>query len=137
MTPALAAQQAIRTALVADADVLALVPATHILDTSGMPERLSSIVIGEGQELPLNDDIPGVDRYSTVFSTLHVWTRDGQAAAKSIAGAVRACLRGTTWTVGTFKCLDTRFESARFMRDADDPALSHGVVTIRSTVEEA
>jgi hypothetical protein len=134
MSAALAFQKATRALLIANPDVLALVPETHILDVIGAPERFPTISIGEAQELQLGE-VAGVDRYSTLYGTLHVWSRDGLANTKLIAGAMRNALRGQTWSRDGFQCLDMRFENARFMRDPDG-VTAHGVLTIRATIEE-
>lgn len=133
MSASLTTQRMQRTMLAASPDVLALVPADHILDTGARPEVWPSVIIGEDQELPA-DDVVG--RYSTIYSTLHVWSREGGIAdAKIIAGAVRKALHRQTWQLGGYKCIDTKFQSARFLRDPDGKT-AHGVVTFVSIVEE-
>jgi hypothetical protein len=133
MSAALAFQQAARALLVGSADVTALVPADNVVDANGRPERFPSIHLGEDQELP-GDDVVG--RYTELFATMHIWTREpGLAQAKAIAGAVRRALNLQTWTLNGYRCIDTRLDSARFLRDPDGQT-GHGVVTIKAVIEE-
>lgn len=134
MSASLAAQKAQRARLIADAGVTALVPADNIIDASGPFDRYPSIILGEDQELPLGDT-PRVDRFCTVHSTLHVWSREpGLANAKRIAGAVRASLVNATWTIDGWQCLATEFESSRFLRDPDGET-AHGVIVFTQTLQ--
>jgi hypothetical protein len=135
MSASLAFQKFARAHLAADAALLALVPAANIGDGHAVPERFPSIILGEDQELPA-DDVVG--RYSQVFPTLHIWTdQPGLASAKAIAGAVRSSLNLRTFILDGFRCIDCRFQSARFIRDPDpDREIGHGIVTFVATIEE-
>lgn len=136
MSAALACQKAQRARLIADAAITALVSADHIIDASGALDRFPAIIIGDDQELPLGD-VSGVDRFSTIYSTLHIWNREpGLAGAKAIAGAVRDCLANATWTVDGWQCLETEFDSARFLRDPDG-ITSHAVIVFRQVLQRA
>lgn len=133
MSAALAFQKVARTKLATDAAVTVLVPAANIFDTNSRPETWPRIVLGEDQELPA-DDVVG--RYTRLYSTLHVWNREpGLAEAKAIADAIRRALRGQLWTLGNYRCIDCRFDGARFLRDPDGET-AHGVVTFESVIEE-
>jgi hypothetical protein len=133
VSAALAFQRAARAVLIADATVTALVPADNVIDANGRPEVFPCIRLGEDQELP-GDDVVG--RYTDLFATLHIWTREpGLADAKAIAGAVRRALALTTWSRDGYRCIDTRLDSARFLRDPDG-VTGHGIVTFKAVIEE-
>jgi hypothetical protein len=136
MSASLTFQKFARAALIADLDVTALVPADNIVDANARPEIYPRINLGEDQELPA-DEI--VSRYTTVISTLHVWVREpGLATAKAIAGEVRRVLNRPSRLVfeaNGYRCIDSRFASARFIRDPDG-ITAHGIVTFESVIEE-
>jgi hypothetical protein len=136
MSASLAFQKFARAALVSDLDVTALVPADNIVDANARPEIYPRINLGEDQELPA-DDV--VTRYTTVIATLHVWVREpGLATAKAIAGEVRRVLNRPSRIVfeaNGYRCIDSRFASARFLRDPDG-VTAHGIVTFESVIEE-
>ena len=133
MTPALALQALLGARLTADAALLTLVPAEHVLDGHGLPSVFPSVFIGEGQEVPA-DEV--ARRYFDTTATLHVWTREpGHVAAKEIAGAIRRAVRSGPWIMPGHVCLDLRFEGARFMRDPKGD-LAHAIVTIAAVIEE-
>jgi hypothetical protein len=133
MSAALAFQAAARAILVANSDVIALIPAINIIDANGQPELFPRLNIGEDQEIPA-DDVVG--RYTRVLATMHVWTREpGLAGAKAIVGAVRKALILQTWTQNGFCCIDTRLQSARYLRDPDG-LTAHGVITFKALIED-
>ena len=132
MSAALATQSAQRGLLVGSSAVTALVPADSILDTGTRPEGFPRIIVGEDQELPA-DEVVG--RYTTIFSTLHIWSHgDGLAGAKAIAGVVRSALHMSLWQRDGYRCIDAKFQNARYVRDPDGET-AHGIVTIQSVVE--
>lgn len=133
MSPALALQTMIRTRLVADAGVLALVSADAIADQSGRPVELPSIVIGEDQELPLGTAC----RHSTrVVSTIHVWTEGADTLdAKQITDAMRRALRTGPWNAEGHIVMDLRYAGARFLRDPDGD-VAHAIVSLEAYMLE-
>jgi hypothetical protein len=132
MSAALAFQKVSRVRLAADTAVSALVPAAHIFDANERPEVFPCIRLGEDQELP-GDDVVG--RYTKLFATLHIWNEEpGLAGVKSMSDAVRRCLRGQRWSIDGYRCLDTSFVSARFLRDPT--GIAHAVVTFEAVIEE-
>jgi len=134
MSASLACQKAQRAMLIADAAVTALVPGDNIIDSSAVLDLFPRINIGDDLEQPIGN-VPRMDRFASVTSTLHVWTREpGLAGAKTLAGAVRDCLANATWTRGGWQCLSTDFESARFLRDPDGET-SHGIVVFTQTLQ--
>jgi hypothetical protein len=136
MSASLTFQKFARAALIADLDVTALVPANNIMDANARPEVFPRINLGEDQEVAA-DDV--VTRYTTVIATLHVWVREpGLATAKAIAGEVRRVLNRPSRLVfeaSGYRCIDSRFASARFLRDPDG-VTAHGIVTFESVIEE-
>lgn len=133
MSASLAFQKFARASLAADAGVTALVPANHIVDANARPEVYPRINLGEDQELPA-DDVVG--RYTNLVSTFHVWSREpGLAVAKAIADAIKRALRLQLWTLGNYRCIDCKFQTARFIRDPDG-LTAHGIVTFESVIEE-
>jgi hypothetical protein len=134
MSASLACQEAQRGLLVSHSPLTALVPATSIVDAHTLPSRFPCVLVGEGQELQLGD-VVGVDRFTTLYSDYHVWVQEpGFALTKQIAGEVRAALAAQTWTQDGFRCLDTAFVTARYIRD-ESRETAHGIVTLKSTIE--
>lgn len=128
LEPSLDLQKAIRARLLASADLMALVPADHVIDLTGRPERMPEVQIGEGQTIYRRFD-------STSYATLHVWVQEpGLIGAKAIAGAIVPALRIDAQITGVlaldhFICHDLAVTQTRFMRDPHGP-YSHGVVTV-------
>jgi len=133
MSASLAFQIAARAILIANADVIALIPAANIMDANGQPELLPRINMGEDQEIPA-DDVVG--RYTRLLATMHVWNREpGLEGVKAITSAVRKALILQTWTQNGFCCIDTRLVSARYLRDPDG-LTAHGVITFQALIED-
>ncbi|MYZ46459.1 DUF3168 domain-containing protein [Propylenella binzhouense] len=131
--PALALQAAIRSRLVADPGVTALVAASAIVDR-GRPETFPSILIGIGSTSPAGLTLDR--RHVNVVLDVHVWTRESALVdVKVIAEAVREALDAAdSWILDGHRLVDLTLASARFMRD---PAgeFGHGVVTIEALTE--
>src|SRR5665647_2865321 len=124
--PSLDLQKGIRARLLASADLMALVPADNVLDSTGRPELMPAVGIGEGQTIFKRF-------YSTTHATLHVWMQEpGLTGSKAIASAIVAALTIDAQINGVlrldnFICLDLRVTQTRFMRDVHG-SYSHGVV---------
>jgi hypothetical protein len=132
-TAPLIIQQAIRNALVTDAGLTALVPATAILDTNSRPAPSPSIILGEDQ---IVDDGEMIARdVLTVYSTLHLWKKEtGLVGVKGIAGEIALTIRANRPALsGGFQLVDWFVSQTRFLRDPDG-VTAHGVVTIESTM---
>lgn len=134
MSADLAVQKAIRGRLISTGAVLALVPASSVLDINQRPAPDPSIIIGEGQTLE-GDDI--ARRTQSVVMSLHVWKKEpGLAGVKAIASAIRLALHaGRPVLASPYQCGDCRVSSMRFLRDPDGET-SHGVVTVETLVSE-
>lgn len=134
MTASLATQKAIRTALVGDAGVIALVPANSILDRNARPNPDPSIIIGEDQEVDEERIARDVVR---VFSTLHLWKKEGGlTGVKATAGAIRQAVQTARLkTVDGWYVSDCYVSGTRFLRDPDGET-AHGIVTVESLLKE-
>jgi hypothetical protein len=126
--PSLALQQAIRSRLIASAELTALVPPDNVLDATGRPEVVPCVNIGEGQT--------EFRRFnSTAYSTLHVWFQEpGLVGCKAAVSAIAEVLRIDAQIDGVlhldgFTCHDLAITQTRFMRDPHG-SYSHGIVTV-------
>lgn len=135
MSAELAVQVAIRARLVATPAVVALVPAASILDSSQRPAPNPSIILGESQALDEGTSIRR--KHLRVFHTIHVWKKEPSLeGAKAICGAIKAAVQLGNLALGTgFHAADTKFSSARQMRDPDGET-SHGIVVVEVLVVE-
>jgi hypothetical protein len=134
MSADFALQKAIYARLVATDTVVALVPATNIVDRNSRPAPDPSIVIGEGQAV----EGERIDRRDQrVFMDLHVWKKEqGMRGVKDIAGAIRAAIHGANLDhLDGYQFGDCRVSTIRYLRDPDGET-SHGVVTIEALVCE-
>lgn len=133
MSASLAFQLAARAILLANSDVIALIPADNIIDANGRPELFPRINMGEDQEFPA-DDVVG--RYTRLLATMHVWVREpGLVGAKTITSAVRKALILQRWNRDGLFCIDTRLQTARYLRDPDG-LTAHGVITFEALIED-
>lgn len=133
--PSLTLQRVIRDRLIAADDVCAIVPADHILDSNGRPERSPCILIGEGQAL--------FRRFNaSAYATLHIWVQEaGLVTAKTLASAIVAALRLDAQRDGVlhvdgWTCHDIAVTQTRFLRDPHGE-WSHGIVDVAAVMTEA
>lgn len=124
-------QKAIRARISGNGDVIALVPATAVLDTNQRPAPSPSILIGEAMaDWSVDQDI--ARSRCVVYCDLHVWKREASTeGAKAISGAiVLAFLYGERLDLGpSFHCTDVFVERARHMRDPGGE-MSHSVISL-------
>lgn len=129
--PSLALQALVRSRLIGSTDLVALVPADHVLDKNVRPEVFPAIIIGEGMTLP--DDGLARDRFAVTLD-VHVWAEEpGLATVKTISAHARAALV-LPFVVPGFHVADLRFASTRFMRDPGP--YGHGVITVEAIMKE-
>ncbi len=134
MTAELTLQKALRSRLVATADVVALVPATNILDRNARPNPDPAVIIGTGLSIDDGDSIAR-DRTRVVLD-LHIWRKEpSTAGVKAISGAMRSALRSRLALDAGFHCGDVRVSRTRFLRDPDGET-SHAVVTVEAIIQE-
>ena len=134
MSASLAVQKAIRSRLISEVSVTALVPATSIIDRNARPAPVPSIIIGEDQEVDEGD----IERRNVrIYSTVHLWKREtGLEGVKAIAGVIRSAIRSVRLpALDGFHFADCRVSSTRFLRDPDGDH-AHGVVTIETLAHE-
>ena len=131
--PSLDLQKGIRARLLASADLIALVPADNVLDSTGRPELMPAVGIGEGQTVYRRFN-------STTYATLHVWVQEpGVTTSKQIASAIVAALTVDAQiegvlTLDNFICHDLRVTGTRFIRDPHG-SYSHGIVTVAGIMQ--
>lgn len=126
--PSLAAQAAIRAALVAAAPV----PAGNILDRNSRPEITPLINVGDGYTVDASAQC--ISAWE-VYADVHVWTKEpGLAQCKTIAGAVQRALRGLDVERDGYS-LSIMAQDARFFRDPDGEH-AHAVVSVTLFAEE-
>ena len=133
MSASLAFQTASRAILIANTALTALIPAGNIIDANGRPELLPRLNMGEDQEVPA-DEVR--QTWTRLFATMHIWNREpGLEGVKAIAYAVRRALAFQSWTQDSFRCIDTRLQSARYLRDPDG-LTAHGVITFVALIQD-
>lgn len=128
-------QKAIRARFTTWAALMALVPASNVLDTNQRPAPVPSIILGDSQAV---DEGTSLRRAHTrVHHTIHVWTREASLqGCKQICGEVRRAIHsGRLVLASPMHCADLRVSSMRFLRDPDGEH-SHGVVTVEALVSE-
>lgn len=129
--PTLALQTAIRTRLINQPDVIALVPANNIRSGSTRPDKTPSIIMSDGTTALHGYDYTA-QRTAWVYLDLHIWTLNaGQDAAKEITGAVMAALDKRNMQIEGGYCDHFRVTKSSFPRDPD-PAYGHGVLSVEA-----
>lgn len=136
MSVDLEVQKAIRARLTTWAALMALVPASNILDTNQRPAPKPSIILGDSQAV--DEDTSLRRSHTRVYHTLHVWTREPSLeTCKQICEEVRRAIHTSRLTLAQpLHCADVRVSSMRFLRDPDGEH-SHGVVVVEALVSEA
>lgn len=130
MSASLALQKAMRGAMIARPELLALVPAPAILDRNARPNPRPSIIIGECSEVA-GDLATGGD--VDLIADLHIWVEESSLTkARLIGWEVRQALRYRVALSGGFH-LAGWDSTARYLRDPDG-VTSHGIVTVRARV---
>ncbi len=128
--PSLALQRAVRSRLIADGNLTALVPADAILATASRPERFPCVLLRDGHTLYS-------DNYSTffeqVFLDLHVWA-DSEEAAKVIAGHVNGSIRSMPFSITGYQTYKLNPISARYVIDKASEK-SHAVITVEAILK--
>lgn len=135
--PTLALQSAIRAALVAAPDVVALVSADNIGRGSTRPDKMPCIITANATTTLHGHDYTA-QRAVWVYLDLHIWTFDdadkeaAADAAKAIAFAVSNAL-DKPLSIDGCECDHFRITGASFPRDPD-PAYGHGVLSVEAFV---
>lgn len=137
MSADLESQKALRARFTTTAAIIALVPASNVLDTNQRPAPMPSIVLGESQ---IVDEGTSLKRqHSRVYHTIHVWTREPSLeGVKAICGEIRRAVNFGPRLVmaDPYHCADLRVSQVRAIRDTDGEH-SHGIVTVEAVISEA
>lgn len=135
LDPALAFQTAVRAALVASPEVLALMPADHIRAGSTRPDKLPSVILADAQTEFLGC-ASGSQRLARVFLTLHVWAQeDGADTARQIGAAVYQVLEFGPADAAGITLDEWQRPRVVWLRDPKpELSLTHGVMTLEAVV---
>lgn len=133
MEPSLEVQKLIRLRLVATSALTALVPASSIVDRSGIPSTFPSILVGEGQTVA--EEGLSRRRHVTYFD-IHVWAKEtGLVTVKQIAGTIRDALFDSIWTIPGLHVADFCVTGSRFIRNPNGWH-SHAIIGLQAFVVE-
>lgn len=131
--PCFALQAAIHDHLVSDPAISALVDPISIRTGSTRPDKLPSIIIGEGRTI-MHGRASGGQFVAGVFLGIHIWAlQDGAATAKTIGAAVARRLMDWPATSG-FELDDFKHVRTDWPRDPEGPEYGHGVLSIDAVV---
>lgn len=137
LDPSLAFQTAVRSALIAAPEVLALVPADHIRAGSTRPDKLPSVILSGAQVQFLGHGNRADLLTARVFLDLHIWAvEDGADTARAIGAAVLHVLKDTP-SAAAQGCDLTGYQkpSLIWMRDPQpDRAYTHGVMSLEAVI---
>jgi hypothetical protein len=130
--PSIAVQIAIRSALVASASIIDMVPASRIFDRTTRPEIMPCVIVGDGHTV--NESTTLSRSHVRVFADVHIWTQEtGLETVKTIAGNVARALR-TKPAIAGFHVVDWKVTGTRFLRDPGD--YGHAIITVETLVNE-
>jgi hypothetical protein len=130
--PTLALRTAIRSKLIANPAVTALVDPANIRSGSTRPGDTPCIVMANGTTTLHGHDYTS-QRAAWVYLDLHIWTHDqGADAAHAIAFAVQGAL-DKRLQVACGYCDSFKITRTVFPRDPD-PAFGHGVLSVEALV---
>lgn len=135
MNAELEVQKALRARLIGNAELLAILPAAHVVDTGSRPSAMPSIIIGDGQAV---DEGTSIKRtHLRIFHDLHVWMRESATeGVKRICGLIHDELRkGRLALPEGLHCADLIVSRRRHLRDPDG-LHAHSVMTIEVLVSE-
>jgi hypothetical protein len=134
LEPTLAFQAAVRAALLAAPDVLAIVPADHIRAGSTRPDKMPCIILAGAQTEYLGR-AAGSWHVARVFLDAHIWAiEDGADAAKAIGMAALAALIDAPQT-DDFAVDDYAKPQTVWLRDPQpERAYTHGVMTLEAVI---
>jgi hypothetical protein len=133
--PSLALQKAIRARLVGSSDVLALIPAGNVIDSSGRPELVPVILLGEGQTV--------LRRFNSIsYATIHGWIQEpGLVQSKQLGSAIVGALtfdaeiERAVLSLDGFDCHDLAVTGLQYLRDPH-ASYSHCIVSLAAILKE-
>lgn len=127
--PGLALQGALVTALKATGGVGT---GARVYDDVPASPTFPYVQIGDDQVL--GDDVECAE-LSEVFTRIHVWSRAvGFVETKTIAGAVRARIRATNFSLSGFTVKEVEFVQIQYLRDPDGQT-RHAVIEIHFLIQ--
>ncbi|ATU92009.1 DUF3168 domain-containing protein [Phyllobacterium zundukense] len=132
--PSLAFRTAIRTRLINDINVTALVSASSILAGSTRPANFPCIMLADVQTQFLGY-AAGSQYQARVFVDAHIWAiENGEDTAKSIGFAVMNALRDIP-NPEAFAIDELQKSSVRWMKDPDPTKdYTHGVLSLEAVI---
>lgn len=135
LDPVLAFQTAVRAALVASPDILALVQADQIRAGATRPDRLPSVILSDAKTEFLGC-AAGSQRLARVYLMLHVWAlEDGADTARQIGAAVYQALQFGPADTVEISVDDWQQPRVVWLRDPKpELSLTHGVMTLEAVV---
>lgn len=127
------ASLAVQKCIVGRLTAAEVLPAGHVFDKIGRPERFPCAIVGPAFTLFPDYD----ERFHTeATADVHIWTDENNlASAKDLAGAVREALWHGPWEVDGHSCVNLRIQQARYLRDPDD-VHAHAVLTVSVILQE-
>ncbi|MER9702666.1 DUF3168 domain-containing protein [Mesorhizobium sp. M0204] len=134
LEPTVAVQTAIRSRLLDQAYVMALVPRDNVRADRIRPDKTPAVLIGNGTTVLHGDDYTA-QRAAWVYLDIHIWTLDqGQDATKEIAFAVCNALdsKSKLQIEGGY-CDHFKVTRAVYPRDPD-PRFGHGVLSVEALI---
>lgn len=134
LEPTLAFQTAVRAALITAPEVLALVPADNIRAGSTRPDKMPTVIIGDGR-VTYAGRASGSQLVARVALTLNIWAvEDGADTAKAIGHAVCTALTDAPATEG-FDVDEFAMPSLIWMRDPQpERSYCHGVLNLEAVL---
>lgn len=134
LEPSLALQTALRAALIAAPEVLALVPADHVRAGSTQADKMPCIIFTGGQTEYLGR-AGGAQHVARVFLDLNIWAvENGADTAKAIGMAVLNALATIPATDG-FEIDEFTKPRIVWLRDPQpELAYTHGVLSIEAVI---
>jgi len=126
-SPALPLQKAVHDALAGHAGLTSIIGSGHVYDAVPESTEPPYVVIGDDQII---DDGDGCSDAWEAYVTVHAWAKPhGRARAKEIGAQICDAL-GAPLLVPGFVVISQKFESERYLIDADG-VTPHGILTFR------
>lgn len=133
--PSLAFQTGVRTALIASADVLALVPADNVRSGSTRPNKTPCIILS-GASTEFLGHASGSQYMASVSLDLHIWAiEDGADTSKAIGFAASKALITLPRIQDGFEIDALDQPSVVWLRDPQpELAYTHGILNLEAVI---
>jgi hypothetical protein len=127
-----ALQKAVHAALVADADVLALLGGARVYDHAPRGTAYPYVTIGQ---TTVRDWSTGSENGGEHVLTLHVWSKAaGRGETQAVIGALRSALHDQALELDGHRLVNLRHEFSEARREPDGERF-HGLVRLRAVTE--